>query len=55
MYAAKVVLWIMITEGEIGQGAVRAVTNGVIDGLSGRLGKSLSYTPPQDLNRLKCR
>jgi GT2 family glycosyltransferase len=46
MYAAKVVLLILITEGGTGQKAIRAVKKGVIDGLSGRLGKNLSYGSP---------
>jgi GT2 family glycosyltransferase len=45
MYAVKVVSWILITEGGTGQKAIRAVTNGVIDGFRGKLGKNLSYTP----------
>jgi GT2 family glycosyltransferase len=45
MYAAMVVLWLLITEGGTGKKAIRAVTNGIIDGLSGRLGKNLSYAP----------
>jgi rhamnopyranosyl-N-acetylglucosaminyl-diphospho-decaprenol beta-1,3/1,4-galactofuranosyltransferase len=45
MYAMKVILMILASEGWNGQKSIRAVKNGVIDGLSGRLGKNLSYTP----------
>ena len=45
MYAATVVLWLLITEGGTRKKAIRAVTQGIIDGLSGRLGKNVSYAP----------
>jgi GT2 family glycosyltransferase len=45
MYAAKVMLWVLITEGWTGLKAIRAVTKGMIDGFRGKLGKNLSYTP----------
>jgi rhamnopyranosyl-N-acetylglucosaminyl-diphospho-decaprenol beta-1,3/1,4-galactofuranosyltransferase len=44
MYAVKVILMILATEGWSGQKSIRAVTKGIIDGLMGRLGKNLSYT-----------
>jgi rhamnopyranosyl-N-acetylglucosaminyl-diphospho-decaprenol beta-1,3/1,4-galactofuranosyltransferase len=45
MYAAMVVLWILITEGGKGEKAIEAVTKGMLDGFRGKLGKSLSYIP----------
>jgi rhamnopyranosyl-N-acetylglucosaminyl-diphospho-decaprenol beta-1,3/1,4-galactofuranosyltransferase len=45
MYAMKVILMILASEGWSGQKAIRAVTKGMIDGLMGRLGKNLRYTP----------
>jgi rhamnopyranosyl-N-acetylglucosaminyl-diphospho-decaprenol beta-1,3/1,4-galactofuranosyltransferase len=39
MYAMKVILMILVSEGWSGQRAIRAVTKGMIDGLMGRLGK----------------
>lgn len=45
MYAMKVILMILASEGWSGQKAIRAVTKGMIDGFIGRLGKNLRYTP----------
>lgn len=45
MYAAKVVLMILLTERLAGRKAIIAVTKGMIDGIRGRLGKNLIYTP----------
>jgi len=45
MYAMKVILMILASEGWNGQKSIEAVTKGMIDGFRGRLGKNLNYTP----------
>lgn len=44
MYAMKVILMILASEGWNGQKSIVAVTKGMIDGFRGRLGKNLSFT-----------
>ena len=44
MYAMKVTLMILASEGWNGQKSIEAVTKGIIDGFRGRLGKNLSFT-----------
>ncbi len=45
MYAMKVILMILASEGWNGQKSIKAVMKGVIDGFSGRLGKNSRYSP----------
>ena len=45
IYAAKVMLMILLTKELTGRKAISAVTKGMIDGFRGRLGKNLRYTP----------
>jgi rhamnopyranosyl-N-acetylglucosaminyl-diphospho-decaprenol beta-1,3/1,4-galactofuranosyltransferase len=44
MYALKVIIMILASEGWTGQKAIRAVMRGMTDALRGRLGKNLYYT-----------
>lgn len=48
MYAGKVLLMILLTEGVAGRKAAAAVMTGIVDGLRGRLGKERRYTPTGD-------
>jgi rhamnopyranosyl-N-acetylglucosaminyl-diphospho-decaprenol beta-1,3/1,4-galactofuranosyltransferase len=43
MYAVKVILMILASEGWNGQKSIEAVTKGMIDGFRGRLGKNISF------------
>lgn len=45
VYAVKVLLMILLTEGVAGRKAATAMTTGIMDGLQGRLGKNRRYTP----------
>ncbi len=45
LYAVKVMLMILATEGWAGRRAIKAVVEGLIDGLLGRLGKNMNYLP----------
>jgi len=44
MYALKVLLMILVSEGWNGQKSIEAVTKGMIDGFRGRLGGNISFT-----------
>jgi rhamnopyranosyl-N-acetylglucosaminyl-diphospho-decaprenol beta-1,3/1,4-galactofuranosyltransferase len=44
MYAMKVIMMILVSEGWTGKKSIGAVTKGMIDGFRRRLGKNLSYT-----------
>jgi rhamnopyranosyl-N-acetylglucosaminyl-diphospho-decaprenol beta-1,3/1,4-galactofuranosyltransferase len=44
MYAMKVILMILASEGWNGQKSIEAVTKGMIDGFRGRLGRNLNFT-----------
>lgn len=45
MYAMKVILMILASEGWSGRKTIMAIVEGMIDGVMGRLGKNIKYAP----------
>jgi GT2 family glycosyltransferase len=45
MYAMKVMLMFLVTEGRSGKNSIKAIVKGMNDGLKGKLGKNINFTP----------